>query len=469
MDGEESGNGRKRGWKKMKFAGISSFLMLMAVIQPVHAESLADAMAQAYMSNPTIRAARAGQRATDEQVPQALSGWRPTVTVEGKVGHAETEVTPSGSSVEKNSATDPGSLSITLNQPLFRGFKTVNGTKAAEATVAAGQQGLLATEQTILLQAVQAYMNVVRDRSIVSLRQKNVSVLDEQLRASDERFKVGEVTRTDVAQARARVSQAQALLAAARASLAASSAGYIKIVGSPPGTLRYPKIAKLPTSLDTALATASETNPNVLAAALVAEASTHQIEVVKGDLLPTVSLQAQASVTDDLGVNGGTTESASVLGVISVPLYEGGRVYSSVRQAKQTASQKRIQVIEANRAVRESVTVAWNNLLASRQTIIAANSQVSASSLALDGVRQENAAGSRTTLDVLNAESEVFDARISLVNAEHDAVVAAYQLLSSMGQLTARHLELAVDYYDVDQNYGAVRNKWIGTGAETVE
>jgi outer membrane protein TolC len=214
---------------------------------------------------------------------------------------------------------------------------------------------------------------------------------------------------------------------------------------------------------------ASEINPNVLAAALLEEASVHQIEVAKGDLLPTVSLQAQGVVTDDWEGTGAETESFSISGVVSVPLYDGGRTYSTVRQAKHQASEKRIQVIEANRAVREAVQVAWSSLAAARQTITAAKQQVSAANQALDGVKQENEAGTRTTLDVLNAQSEVFEARITQVNAEHDAVVGAFQLLAAMGQLTADHLNLPVAAYDAAENYQRVEKKWFGTDAEVVE
>jgi TolC family type I secretion outer membrane protein len=456
-----------------KFAGFVSVLALVAglgwPVPQAAAESLYDAMARAYMGNPTLRAARAEQRATDESVAQAMSGWRPTVTANAAIGRQHTDTVPAGSSTEIESTTTPGSLSISLAQPVFRGFKTVNGVKAAKAAVAAGQQGLLATEQNVLFQVVSAYMDVVRYRSVVGLRAKNVSVLQEQLRAAQARFNVGEVTRTDVAQARARVAAAQAAQTGSEARLAAAVASYAKLVGAAPGSLTYPKLPRLPKSLDAALSTASETNPGILAAALVEEAAVHQVEVAKGDLLPTIALKADASASDALNLKGGEQRSASIMGVISVPLYDGGYTYSKVRAAKQTASQKRIQVIEANRAVREGVSVAWNSVFAARQMISAAGSQISAARLALEGVRQEYAAGSRTTLDVLNAQAELYDAQISLVNAQHDEVVAAYQLVANMGHLTADHLGLRVDIYDPNGNYSRVRKKAFGTDVETVE
>ncbi len=442
-----------------------AFLVSAAVLTaPAAAETLNEALATAYSGNPALRAERARQRATDEQVPQALSGWRPTVTAQGDAGHnwSNTNIAPSTES-------DPAGISISLAQPLFRGFKTINGTKAAEASVAAGRQNLLAVEQDILFRGVQAYMNVLRDRQIVTFRQKNVAVLQEQLRAATARFEAGETTRTDTAQARARLSQSQAALSGARANLAASVANYARIVGQAPGTLKYPKIAALPASLDAALAVAAETNPSVLAAAFVEEASRHSVEVVKGDLLPSLTLEATTSLRHDPGGGAYTSDSTTIRGVLSVPLYEAGRTYSAVREAKQVASQRRLQTIETGRAVRESVEASWSFLVASQQTIAAAKAQVSAAELALDGVRQEYQVGSRTTLDVLDAETEVVNARIVQVSAERDRVVTAYQLLAAVGRLTARDLGLAVAYYDAEQNYRAVRGKWIGTDAETVE
>lgn len=432
--------------------------------QQAAAESLAEAMASAYSSNPTLKGERARQRGTDEQVPQALSGWRPTVTAEGSISRTWSD-TSSGPA----SHVTPKSVTIGLSQPIFRGFKTINGTKAAEANVEAGRQNLLAVEQDILFQAIQAYMNVIRDRQIVGLRQLNVDVLRKQFTAADERFKVGEITKTDVAQSKARVSGAQSSVASAKAALAASVANYNNVVGHQPGSLKYPRLAKLPRTLDEAQSAAQDINPNILAAAFVEEASNYDTEVKRGDLLPSVNFGASATFTEDPSTTVGSEESATIEGVLTIPLYEAGRVYSTVREAKHIASQRRLQVIQTGRAVRESVSVSWNNLSAARETIRSAKEQVSASQLALDGVRQEYLVGSRTTLDVLDAETEVVNARILLVSAERDQIVAAYQILGSIGQLTARDLSLPVEYYDPEENYRNVRGKWIGTGANTIE
>ncbi len=449
-------------------------------VQVSSAESIREALASAYAGNPTLRAERARQRSTDEQVPQALSGWRPTVNATGSVGVDVRDVDNNGFiKADEPDTTVPAQINIGLQQPIFRGFQTIEGTKQAESTVLAGRQNLLAVEQQVLFQTAQAYMNVLRDRQIVAFRARNSGALREQVRGADERFKVGEVTKTDVAQSNARLSQAQADLAQARASLAASSANYQRLVGHKPGKLTYPRMPKLPKSLEIALEIAKKANPNILAASFIADASRHAVEVAKGDLLPTVDLELDASASaSDLSqgegffngkTNGQYQQNVSIAGVVRVPLYEAGRTYSQVRQAKQVASQRQIQILESGRSVRESVTSSWSFIVESRAQISAARSQVSASNLALDGVKQEALVGSRTTLDVLDAEQEVTDARIGLVNAERDLIVAAYQLLGSMGKLTARHLDLKVPYYDPKVNYHEVRDRWFGTDVNTVD
>lgn len=426
------------------------------------AETLSDALYAAYQSNPTLRAERAKLRATDEQVPQALSGWRPTINSQGTAGRQWSDNSLSSSTL------DQANINITLNQPLFRGFKTVESTAVAEANVKAERQQLLDVEQTVLFSGVQAFANVVRDRQILNLRKKNVGFLQKQLDASNARFKAGELTRTDVAQARASLSGARASVSVAQANVQASEANYLTIVGKRPGKLATPKLAKPPANLDKALAVAQETNPTILAAAQFEDAAAHNIEVIKGDLLPTLSLQSQLSYNHNPSALIETARSASIEGVLSVPLYEGGRIYSGVRQAKQTASQSRIQVIGAVRVVRENVANAWNNLVATGQSLGSVDDQLAAANLALDGVQQEFQVGSRTTVDVLNAQQTVLNAQLSVVTARHDQLVASYQLQSAMGHLTAQHLRLG-DLYDPTAHYDSVRNKWIGLSAETVE
>jgi TolC family type I secretion outer membrane protein len=450
-------------------AGIVA-LPLLVFSAPVGAETLNEALVSAYAGNPTLGAERARQRATDEQTAQALSGWRPSVNAGADIAvqHTNTNPNPTGT---RTGTFYPADMSITLTEPVFRGFKTVKGVKRAEATVEAGRQNLLAVEQQTLFDAVQAYMNVIRDRKILVLRQRNVKVLQEQLRSSQERFNVGEVTRTDVAQSTARLSLSESTVAEAKSNLAASIATYTKVIGHAPGSLKYPPLPRLPKSLESANELADKINPNILAAAFTAEAARHNVGVVAGDLLPTVSLQASATRTiqDVEHVDDGNVNQVTLLGSISVPLYESGSVYSAVREAKQTESQRRIEIIGAARTVREAVVTAWNFLIASRETIVSSKAQVSANTLALEGVKQEYLVGSRTTLDVLNAESELLDSQVIQAQAERDQIVGAYQILGSVGQLTARQIGLGVDYYDPIENYSHVRNKWIGTDVDTVD
>jgi len=448
---------------------------------PARADTLAEAMASAYLSNPVLQGERARQRATDEQVPQALSGWRPTVSLRGNGGYewgSSTVERPLGPpprddvNVTDTSDADntPARFTIALSQPIFQGFRTLSETARAEANVAAGQQDLLAVEQEVLLDATTAYMDVVRAREIVALRQRNVGALSEQLRGADARFSVGEITRTDVEQARARQSLAQAELSVARANLAAAVAFYVQVVGHAPGTLGYPRITDLvPSSLENALALANELNPLLLAAAFNADAARHQIGFVQADLLPSISLEAEFRANHNPSPGVLNSESGTVLGVLQVPLYQAGRVSSRVREAKQVASQRRIQIIEAGRAVRESVVRTWNIYVSSADTIESLEDQVAANELALDGVNQEALVGTRTTLDVLDAEQELVQSQVSLVNARRDRVVAAYQLIATTGRLTAPNLGLAVPYYDPDGHYLLTRDRFFGVTTDTVD
>jgi outer membrane protein len=438
---------------------ISGFLFSGAA----SAESLLDALSGAYRGNPTLRAERAKLRSTDELLPQALSGWKPVINAQGTAGRSWSD----------SNVSDPGHLnqagvSISLNQPLFRGFKTVEGTKAAEANVKAARQQLIAVEQSVLFNAVQAYANVLRERSVLVLRKQNVAFLQKQLSAADARFKAGELTRTDVAQSRASLSGARGAVAVALANLKASEANYLSVIGRSPGKLSPAKMAKRPRSLESALSTAQQTNPNILAAAQIEDAAEHNIEVIKGDLLPSLSLQGQYAYNANPNANVSWSEQAVLQGVLTVPLYDGGRTYAAVREAKQKASANRIQVIGAVRSVRENVTVAWNNLTATAESLAATRDQLGAVNLALDGVRQEYAVGSRTTIDVLNSQQAVLTAQILQVNAQHDQLVASYQLQLAIGHLTARHVGLGT-IYDPEENYNATRGKWIGLDAETVE
>jgi TolC family type I secretion outer membrane protein len=441
-------------------AMVCSFLFVPAAL----AETLPDALLKAYRSNPELQAARARQRGTDELVPIAKSGWRPTVIARGTATQTWSDTTNTPADSRQSL-----SLNIELSQPVFRGFKTVEGIKSARDQVRAGQQELLGVEQNILLRAVAAYMAVVRDQRLLGLRQQNVSNLQKQVRAAVARFEAGEVTTTDVSQSRARLASAEAGVAVAKANLKSSAASYEAVVGMKPGKLAKAHAADTPDTLDAALQHAKEINPSILQATSLFDASLHDIEVAKGDLLPEISLQATGNLTLNPARGINQSESATISGVVTVPIYQGGREYASVRQAKQAASEKQITIVTATRSVRQQVTSAWHVLAASRESIVAAQAQVSAAQKALDGINQEYLVGSRSTIDVLNAEQELLNARINQVAAEHDRIVASYQLQASIGRMTARNLGLPGPYYDAEEHYQSVKDKWIGLDAETVE
>jgi outer membrane protein len=449
-------------FKAVTLAGVA--LVSIIIASPAQSETLADAMRAAYRNNPTLNADRARQRATDELVPTAKSGWRPTINSQASISERWSNT----SALPKSHTTSTG-VEIQLSQPLFRGFRTVNGVKSAKANVKAGREQLLATEQTVLFDVAASYLAVVRDQQILAIRRQNVTNLQKQARAAQARFDAGEVTRTDVSQARARVSQAQGDVASAQANLQSSIAAYENVVGRKPKNLKYAKLGKVPRNLDAALATAQEINPRILSAAYVRDAARFDVKVAKGQLLPELSLQATGQRNDVIRNGNGFTEEAILSGVLSVPIYQAGREYSNIRQTKQTASQRQIQIIEATRNVREDVTSAWYTLVSSAEAITAAKAQVAAAVLALDGINQEYLVGSRTTIDVLNAQQEVLNARLGLINAEYAQYISRYQLLQAMGKLTAKHLALGGGYYDPTDYYDQVNDKWIGYKTNPVE
>ncbi len=438
------------------------------------AESLSSALEKAYLTNASLNAARAAQRAVDERVPQALAGWRPRVNLRGEAASQTSVSNPvtlenlDGEYFQERK--EVGSLAITLEQPLFRGFSTTEGTRLAEAQVEAGRNGLLQTEQQVLFDAIQAYMNVYAGRLLVALRKQDVAALEEQVRAAVERLRYGEVVRTDVAQAQARLAEAQNALVGERIRLAQDVASYIQVVGNEPGTLRYPKLPRLPSSLDAAIEIAGAINPRLLAQAFVEVAAQHNIGVARAGLLPSASLRLQAEASDGSLWDDNTGSQGASAGVqLSVPLYDAGLASSQVREAKQRASRSRIEVIEVARDVRKAVAQTWNAFLGSGAIIRNTKVQVEAARKALDGVQKEYLDGVRTTVDVLDAQRELVQSQVLLVSAEKQRAIAAYQLLATIGRLTARDLALPVPLYDPEENYRLVRNKVIGTAALGVE
>lgn len=445
--------------------GGAAALAIAIVLLPgtVAAASLEDALVQAYETNPTLMAQRAQLRATDEGVAQAVSNWRPTVTVTGTYAATDTRVDVGPAPTPTGVSNEPFSGSITASQNIFRGFRSFNELAQARANVRAGRATLHSTEQQVLLGAITAYFDVIRDEAVVRLRQNNVSVLERQLEASQDRFDLGDATRTDVAQSEARLSLARSNLTAAEAQLTVSQSAYERIVGMPAADLQNPdRLPAHPADEASAMSIALANNPSLQAAIEAEVASRRAVDVAMGALLPSVRVDGSFSHSEDTGGFDTQTDSTSVTGVLTVPLYQSGAEYSAIRAARQNNSADRIRIAETERAVREAVEVAWERLGATTSVIESSREQVRANEIAYEGVTQEAQVGSRTTLDVLDAEQELLDSRVSLVRAERDEYVAAFTLLSAMGQLTAQDLGLPVSYYDPTRNAGTV--SWLPFG-----
>ncbi len=422
------------------------------------AQTLEEALVTAYQNNPTLQSQRAALRATDETVSQALSGWRPTVTLSGDVGTNYSDGDRTGSSDSQ-----PKSASLRISQPLYRGGRTVNGIAQAEANVEAARQVLRQTEQTVLQATVRTYMDVLRDQAVVELNQANLERLRRQLEATRDRFEVGELTRTDVAQAEARVSGAISSLVASQGVLESSRATFRRVIGLEPVTLsRVPPLGPLPEGEEEARRIALEENPLVRQAQRSEEASRAAVDVAEGVILPSVNLSGSVARSYQSSTFNDRADSSSLTATVTVPLYQTGSEYSQIRQAKQTNSQRRIDIETQRRAVVESVTQAWATLNSATEQIRANVDQVRASEVALDGVRQEAEVGSRTVLDVLDAQQELLNAQVALVRSERDEFVAGFDLRVALGRLSAEQMGLPVAVYDATTNYQSVRNKLYG-------
>lgn len=449
---------------RMACTAVVSGLALGTIAHPVQADTLMDALAKAYATNPALQSARATLRATDEGVAQAVSGWRPSLDATATSGFKRSETS---SSPGRTIATQPKTLTLTAVQSLYEGGQTTAKIALAENTVLAQRARLVSSEQTVLLNAATAFLNVQRDQAVVELNTKNEVVLNSQLEATQDRFNVGEITRTDVHQAQSRLAGATADRIQAEGNLKSSRANYANVMGEAPGTLETPQLAlPMPNSLDDALTLAEDTNPSVLASVFDEKAARDNVDSTHGQLLPSVDLSGSASRSLDTSSKGywGNVYEAKV--TLNVPLYQSGSVYSKLRQARQTASATRLTADQTKRDVAEQVRTAWETLVSTQARIEAIKIQVRASETALEGVQREASVGSRTVLDVLDSEQELLDARVNLVKSQRDETVAALTLLSSVGNLTAPDLNLAVDLYDAQGHYRKVRNKWFGGEVE---
>lgn len=453
----------------MRYRLIVALVASSALVSPVAAETLQDALANAYANNPALEAARAQQRAVDEGVSQARGGWRPQIEASGSIGRSWTSerIDLDGNITVPGRAQTAKTYGVSMVQPVFRGLRTVNEVSQAKNQVMAGRESLLNAEQQVLLDAVTAYMNVKRDEAVLELNRNNVQVLQRQLDATRDRFNVGEVTRTDVAQSEARLSRAISDRTSAEAALTASRAFYKRVIGDMPGTLAEPAgMPPLPETEDYALETALADNPLANAARYAEKASSYGVGAAASGLLPQVNLRAGYNRSLDTSPLTPDLTTKQVVAELRVPLYEAGVQSSLTRQARQINSQRKLLIVDAERTVTEGLRNAWENLREARSRLQSDQAQARASEIALDGVRQEAEVGARTTLDVLNAEQEALDARVALVRTHRDEVVASYGLLSAMGHLTAEKLNLPVAVYDPARNYDRVSDQIWGWGIE---
>ncbi|MEX0646129.1 MAG: TolC family outer membrane protein [Parvularculaceae bacterium] len=415
-------------------------LILFASVSTAAADTLQDALAVAYASNPTIRAERARLKATEELKAQAWSGALPQIDAQAAYSRVKDTQSlapgvfgPGGSQTSKF---NPLTAGVSAEQPIFTGFRNLNAIRQAQARVRAGGAQLIGVEQDILRRVATAFFDVARDVTIYDSNLNNVEVLQRQKQEAELRFKVGEVTRTDVSQAEARLAGARASLATAQAQLAVSRSLYGELVGAPPGTLEAdPALPGLPDSAESAHALARAYAPIVVGAREAEEASRRQVAIARGALAPTVSLTASYQYADQPSTFVTQDESLTYGVRASVPLFSGGLNRSRIREARALHDSARAQVDEAQRRAEAEVTATWERLVAARLTIDAASAQVEANELALEGVRREAQVGTRTTLDVLDAEQELLNAEVRLANAERDARVAAFELLAAAGVL----------------------------------
>jgi outer membrane protein len=445
---------------------LAGVALLAVVAVPAGADTLREALVKAYNTNPGLAAARANTRVSDENVPIAKAQGRPSVNVTG-------DYTENALNSSQNTLLSPDrqlTANAQLAVPVYSGGRVRNNIKGAETRVEASRMQLRGTESDTFVGVVGAYMDVIRDEAIVGLNKENVKVLEVNLQAAKDRFQVGDLTRTDVAQSDARLSVARGQLEQAQAQLISSKEGYIRVVGAPPGQLEDPPaLPNLPAAPDDAVDVALKNNPVLLAAQRNGDATRFDIDAAKGARLPTLSGVVGGNYFNYLGSYGtgtspkpGQTGSAGTVGLqFSVPLYQGGGPSAQVRQAQARRAQALEQATDTERGVIAQTRSAYAIWKSSLEVIASSQRAVEANKLSLEGVRAENSVGNRTILDILNAEQELLNSQVTLVTAQRDAYVAGFALLAAMGQAEARDLGLdGGALYDPLTNYNRVKGKW---------
>ncbi|HET7882807.1 MAG TPA: TolC family outer membrane protein, partial [Acetobacteraceae bacterium] len=436
--------------------------------------TLAEALAATYSNQPVLQAERAKLRATDENVPQALAGWRPTVTVAANGGWGDGRSALSSGAAAVRTDRLIGIAQATVSQPLYTGGKTQANTNRAKNQVMAERANLMVQEQNSFIQAVTAYVGngsttsqgVIQAQQLLALAINNEQVLAKQLQATNDRFRVGEITRTDVAQAEAALAGATASRQQAEGNLQTARGNYQQVIGFfPPGDLVEPQPLSLPVKTEQeAIAMASNNNPQVIAALFNDAAAKDFIDVQLAALMPTVSVIGQLSENKNATLPRTESNGYQAVVQLSVPIYQGGAEYAAVRQARQSAQQTTRQVDDARRTAVQNAISAWETLAAARAAAASTREQIRANTIALEGVEREAIVGSRTTLDVLNAQQALLNSQTTLVQNLALVVNASYQVAAAVGRLTARDLHLPVPLYDETAYYNAVKNRWVGLG-----
>ena len=429
------------------------------------AEGLPEALVKAYQSNPQLNAERARQRATDENVPQALAGYRPQIIASLSGGlQAVRNLLPDNTI--QSATLKPWTIGVTVTQTLFNGFKTANSVRVAELQVQSGREALRNVGQGVLLDAVTAYTNVLANQSLVEAQRSNVAFLRETLGITQRRLKAGDVTPTDTSQAEARLSRGLSDLNSAEVNLAISQATYTQVIGNPPAQLRPAETVDryLPPSRDEAIAMAFKGHPAVIAAGFDVDVASTTIRVAESSLLPTITLQGNVSRSKDSDSTLGTfgTDQASILGQMTAPIYDGGTAASQTRQAKELEAQSRLVLDQVRNQARTAAIGAWVANEGAKIAVAASESEVRAAAVALEGVRKEAAGGQRTTVDVLNSQADLISAKARLIGAQRDRVIASYTLLSAIGRLDVKTLALNTPDYLPEVHYHQVRDAWHG-------
>jgi outer membrane protein len=435
---------------------------------PAVPRTLAEALAATYANQPALQAERAKLRATDENVPAALAGWRPTVTLAGQIGYGDG--TSRAFLQGQNTAIRTDRLLATsqavVTQNVYTGGLTQANVNRSKNQVMAERATLLAQEQTSFNNAVSAYVGVIQAQELLALQINNEQVLAKQLQATNDRFRVGEITRTDVAQAEAALEGARATRQTAEGSLQTARGTYQQFVGFiAPADLIEPQPLNLPVNSEQeAAALAATNNPNVVTALFNDSAAKDAVDAAFAKLLPTVSLVGQALQNNNSGTRNASVNGYQVTANLSVPLYQGGAEYAAVRQARQAQQQTNRLIDDAKRTAVQNAVQAWDTLVAAKAAADSTRAQIGANQIALEGVEREAIVGSRTTLDVLNATQALLSSRTTLVQNLAQVITASYAVAAAIGRLTARDLHLAVPLYDETAYYQAVKDRWVGLG-----